>query len=386
MKNNSPRFLTTALAFIFSSLIVIQSGFAVENSECLECHGDESLSRSAEEHINKSYISLQLFVDGERFNNSVHHINDVGCTGCHSDIVTLNMDADIPHQATLAPVDCTSCHEEEGAAFLGSIHMKARRKGITMNCYACHDYHYVGHLEAASVNERGSTFCLRCHNPYQSHDWLTQKAAHFDTVECSVCHVPDARKHIHLSFYDLVSNTSLNSDEILEILAISEAEFMPRVDTNLDGRISSNEFDDLVLMLRQKTVRTIVHAELVVELEPVVHSVSKEEAVRECTLCHAPDSPFFSAVTIALSKQDGTVDHYEVDRAILAGYHTSHFSALAGTRIMLLDKIGFLMIAGAVLVVALHLSTRIATIPIRRKREMEDQDEPDKNDHSGTNV
>ena len=144
---------------------------------------------------------------------------------------------------------------------------------------------------------------------------------------------------------------------------------MPRVDRNKDGVISSEEFDDLILMLRQKTVLTTVHAELVVELEPAVHSISKEHAVRDCTKCHAADSPFFSAVYIALAKSNGKADLFVVDRAVLEGYHTSHFSALAGTRIRLLDKIGFLVLAGTGFVVSMHLLIRLATIRIRRKKE-----------------
>jgi hypothetical protein len=35
----------------------------------------------------------------------------------------------------------------------------------------------------------------------------------------------------------------------------------------------------------------------------------------------------------------------------------------------LLDKIGFLMMAGAVSLVMFHMLVRIATIPLRRKRE-----------------
>ena len=371
MKTPILPFLQFILFISLFCFMNINDSLAVENSQCMECHGDESLYRSGAEDINKSYMSMQLFVDEEKFNNSVHHTNEIACVDCHSDIEELNFDEDVPHKVDLAPATCTSCHEEQASAFISSSHMKARRKGIVMNCYACHDYHYVRHLEAASVTERGNTFCLRCHNPYQSHDWLTQKATHFDSVECSVCHAPQARRHIHLSFYDLVTNKSFSGDEILKILSIDEEEFMTKMDKNNDGSINSNEFDDLILMLRQKTVYPIVHAELVVEPEPAVHSVTKEDAVRECMQCHAPDSPFFSAVTIALSKRNGMVDHFEVDRAILEGYHTSHFSALGGTRIKLLDKIGFLMLAGAAGGAFTHLFVRLVTIPIRRKREEE---------------
>jgi predicted CXXCH cytochrome family protein len=369
MKNCTFTFLSSALFICIFFITGSNNAMAVENSQCMECHGVDGLFRSETEDINRSYISTLLFVDEDKFNHSVHHANGVVCVDCHSDIKELNYDEDVPHNKVLAPVNCKSCHEEQAEAFLSSSHMKARRKGIVMNCYACHDYHYVSYLASASVHERGNTFCLRCHNPFQSHDWLPQKAAHFDSVECSVCHAPQTRRYINLGFYDLVSTRTLTGDEILQILSIREDEFMAKMDVNKDGSINSDEFDNLMLMLRQKSVRTIVHAELVVTPEAAVHSVSKEEAVRECRQCHAPDSPFFSSVNISLSRSNGTVDRFEVDRAILEGYHTSHFSALAGTRIRLLDKIGFLMMAGAVSLVMFHMLVRIATIPLRRKRE-----------------
>ena len=306
MKNNTPPFLHPFLLLAFFCFFSpVAASLAFDNAQCLDCHGDQGLTRSGAEDINQSYISFQLHVDAEKFNRSVHHANEIACVDCHADIGELNFDQEVPHPQRLAPVDCTTCHAEQARAFISSSHMQARRKGIVMNCYACHDYHYVRHMESASVAERGNPFCFRCHNPYQSHGWLPQKGAHFALVECSVCHAPQARRHINLSFYDLVSNKALSGDDLLEILGLGEEEFMPRVDRNQDHAISSAEFDDLILMLRQKTVHTIVHAELIVELEPAVHSISKEEAVRDCGQCHAPDSPFFSAVTIALSKSNG---------------------------------------------------------------------------------
>lgn len=359
---------------IFSAFIIFPSiALAIENSECIQCHGEEGLYRSEGINLNSHNHSLQLYVDQLKFSRSVHNYNGITCVDCHSDIKELNYDEEVPHPKSLNPVACTNCHEEEGTAYLNSVHMQAQRKGITMRCYACHDYHSVTHQEASSLTERRDSMCLKCHNPSLSHDWLPQKNTHFDFVECTACHAPEVSHHIHLNLYDLVTNKFLKGTEILKTLSVEQDDFLPLLDTNHDDRLNSEEFENLVLILRQKSIHPVFHAELVAELHPAVHAISKEGAVRNCEKCHSQASPFFNAVTIILGKDDGRADHYEVDRAILEGYHISNFYALAGTRVRLLDKIGLALIAGGICVVMGHLLIRAVTIPVRRKKMTQTQ-------------
>jgi len=360
-------FLIKTICFICIFYFSFNStSYAIDNADCLTCHADEELYRTSEKSVNESHMREILYVDEVKFNNSVHNINGVTCVDCHADIASLDYNENVPHAKKLQPVLCTTCHAEEGDAFMHGVHMKARRKGITMSCSACHDYHYVTLLAGESVAERENGFCLRCHKPFQSHDWLPQKKAHLAFIECTVCHAPDAGHHVHLKFYDLVTNTFLSGNDVLKILGIGYDDFMPQVDQNKDGIINNDEIETLFLRLRQKNVHIIFHAELVEEMQPLVHHVVKEGATNDCQECHSPDSPYFKAVTIVLTKEDGTVDHYPVERAVLQGYHTSHFSALGGTRVRFLDKIGLAMILGGILVVLAHLSVRIVTIPARR--------------------
>ena len=345
---------------------------ATDNSECMECHSDEDLTREEAGDISLSRMSDQLFLDEEKFHLSVHHMNEISCVDCHADIEELNYDNDIPHAARLKAVNCTMCHEEEGEAFMESVHVKIRGKGITMQCYACHGYHYVTRLGSSSVAERENLFCLKCHNPFNSHEWLPQKKAHFAFVECTVCHAPTVPNHIHLNFYDLVTNKFFNGNQIVEALGIDFDEFMPLIDTNKDQIINSDEFDNLILILRQKNIHTVVHAELVVELEPIVHNVIKSDAVNECEKCHSADSPLFDAVTIVLTLEDGSVEHYEVEKNVLNSFSMSHFSALGGTRVKFLDKIGLAIVLGGICAAAGHLFIRLATVPLRRGKEDED--------------
>ena len=359
------------VCLVFAFCLWPITSLAVDNSECLDCHSDDGLTR---EDGGAGNANESLFVDGGRFNRSVHHLNDIGCVDCHADIEELNYDDDIPHAIQLAQVECSNCHEEETDAFASSVHMKIQSKGITMTCYACHDYHYVTHLEGASVAERENNFCAKCHNPYQGHEWLPKREEHFAFVECTVCHAPDVPRHIHLKFFDLVTNKFYQGDEILEILGIDDDQFMAVLDTNKDGTIGKDEFAILEFMLRRKNVHAIFHAELVAETEPVAHQVNRGKAERNCEKCHTAESPYFNAVTIVLPNEDGSVDHHQVDRSVLESFSLRHFYLYAGTRVKLLDMIGIIMIIGAIAGVAGHLTIRILTIPLRRKNKKETSD------------
>jgi len=343
--------------------------WAVDNSECLDCHSDESLTKESTDNILQTEITESMYVDEEKFEKSIHNMNDITCVDCHSDIEELNWDEEVPHALYLETVNCTSCHEDSGEEFKNSVHMKMRTKGITMTCYACHGYHYVQQMEGASVAERTNSICLKCHNPYQFHDWLPSGDAHFDSVECVVCHAPDVPRHINLRFYDLITNTFYDSDDLLKILGIDYDKLMPTIDKNKDEIINMNEFDDLVLMLKQKNIRPILRAELVAEIDSIAHQINRKSAQKTCEKCHASDSPYFNAVSIILTRDDGTVKRYPIEREILESYYVSHFYLLGGTRVKLLDKIGLLIIAGGACAAFGHFIIRVLTIPIRRRKK-----------------
>jgi len=334
----------------------------IDNAECMECHSDKTLTREKSEGMKED-----LYVDEFRFNYSVHNVNGVGCVNCHSDIGELDYDSEIPHGVSL-PVNCDNCHKNEGEAYQNSVHKKAGGKGITIPCYACHGYHFISHLEADSVEDRENGFCLKCHNPDKFHDWLPQKEAHFAFVECTVCHAPNAPRHVALRFFDLVQGKFLSGGELLKGLNTDYDQFMALVDQDKDNILSVDEIEDMTLLLRQKDIRGTFHGEIRVDIVPTVHHVNRGKANRECEQCHNPNSPFFEDVQICLNKEDGTIDHHQVERNVLESYYVNHFYALSGTRVRLLDKIGLALVAGGVSVVIAHLTVRIATAPVRRRR------------------
>jgi predicted CXXCH cytochrome family protein len=349
-----------SISFCFLSIPV----HAIENDECMECHSDKTLERQESEGMKED-----LYIDYNRFKYSVHNVNGVTCVDCHSDIEELNWDNEVPHSTSLAMVDCDSCHEEEGEAYLNSVHKKASGKGITIPCYACHGYHFVTHLEADSVYQRENQFCLKCHNPSNFHEWLPQKETHFAYVECAVCHAPDSPRYISLRFYDLITNKFLTTQDLLKALGTDYDTFMTKLDKDQNNIISLDELEDMVLILRQKDIRGTFHGELVMELVPTVHHINRGGANRECAQCHNPQSPFFDEVFITLYHEDGTGERHKVERRVLESYYVNHFYAIGGTRVRYLDKIGLILLAGGLSVVVGHLFARIVTAPIRRKRK-----------------
>jgi len=342
---------------------------AVDNSDCFDCHSDESLTKESTDNVLQVEITESLYVDEDRFAKSIHNLNGVACIDCHSDIEELDWNEEVPHRSYLERVLCVSCHEDAGEEFKNSVHMKMRTKGITMTCYACHGYHYVQQMEGASVAERTNSICLKCHNPNQFHEWLPSGDAHFAHVECVVCHAPDVPRHIDLRFYDLLTKKFLNGNELREIIGHDLDKILEIIDGDHNEIIDMNEFDDLYFMLKQKNIRPTLRAELVADINSIAHQINRKSAQRTCESCHASDSPYFNAVSILLTGDDTSVDRYDVDRAILASYYVSDFYLLGGTRVKLLDKIGLLIIAGGAFTALGHFIIRELTGSLRQGKK-----------------
>jgi len=343
--------------------------WAIDNSACFECHGDESLTRESSDNLLQVEITESLYVDEDQFIHSIHNRNDISCVDCHSDIEELDWNKEVPHALYLERVVCVVCHEDAGEEFKNSVHMKMRTKGITMTCYACHGYHYVQRMEGASVATRTNSICLKCHNPNLFHDWLPSGDAHFAHVECVVCHAPDVPRHIDLRLYDLLTKKFYNGDELLEVMDVDFDHVVQTIDANNDEVIDTGEFDDLSFILRQKNIRPTLRAELVADINSIAHQIHRESAQKSCESCHASESPYFNTVAIILTWDDGTVKRYSVDRAILESYYVSDFYLLGGTRVKFLDKIGVLIVIMGVCSVLGHFIVRVVTVSLRHKEE-----------------
>lgn len=116
------------LVFIFPLRFV----YPLEDSDCLECHGDEELVKETKTGEQKS-----LFVNETDFNAAVH--KDNGCISCHTDIEK------IPHAEILKTVKCSECHMDQQEIYQKSIHGQQSANGDTdvATCQDCHGIHYI---------------------------------------------------------------------------------------------------------------------------------------------------------------------------------------------------------------------------------------------------
>ena len=149
---------------------------AMENSECLDCHGDRDiLSWSAEDResnvtpggperphrLASPFPGISLHVDAALYEASVHA--DLSCTDCHADVKVL------PHTARLKAVDCSGCHTGEAAVYAKSRHVHGykRMAGIEApRCSDCHGAHAIpkSTLSSSPVYFRNiAATCTRCH-------------------------------------------------------------------------------------------------------------------------------------------------------------------------------------------------------------------------------
>ena len=130
---------------------------AQDNSDCLMCHEDESLTAT----VNGKEVSA--FVDEKAFENSVH--KDLDCVTCHEDLI----DAEFPHDEELEYVQCTDCHDDVEEELSRGPHQQlyddVNHKSSA--CITCHGLHGIqAPSEAGSpVNPINvDQLCVKCHD------------------------------------------------------------------------------------------------------------------------------------------------------------------------------------------------------------------------------
>jgi hypothetical protein len=144
-----------------------------ENSDCLMCHSDKSLTTK------RGGRTVSLFVDEKKFTGSIH--NGQPCIGCHSDLTG----KDFPHETTPKRADCGNCHSTEKALHAKSLHGKALARGdaLAPSCRECHGTHDI----MSSKDSRSPTsplkvpfLCGKCHR--EGAPVARQRAVHQDHI------------------------------------------------------------------------------------------------------------------------------------------------------------------------------------------------------------
>ncbi|PTX91593.1 cytochrome c3 family protein [Opitutus sp. ER46] len=156
------------------------------SASCLECHSDETLS------FKRGGKKISLFVDQKQAAKSVH--GSLECVDCHE-----KFDGDaIPHRTPIAPVDCTSCHDDLGKkhAFHPRLAAKDIPAGEDTSCVACHGSHGIAAAKASPFLTSGAAqrdACGKCHTEARDHFVASAHgralAAHEKSApDCLTCH------------------------------------------------------------------------------------------------------------------------------------------------------------------------------------------------------
>ena len=113
-------------------LAILPASAGLKNSDCLDCHGDNTLFKT-----NSAGKAISLFVDAAKFKLSAHGTNT--CISCHADITAKHPDDNQP----VAPVNCAVCHARQTESFNASVHGLALKAGHddAATCQDCHDSH-----------------------------------------------------------------------------------------------------------------------------------------------------------------------------------------------------------------------------------------------------
>lgn len=146
--------MLSALFVVFVFVVQMQ---AQENADCLQCHGDKSLTGL------KKGKTISVFYDEQKNKESAH--KQLACIACHKDLEG----KEFPHEEELSPVDCGLCHTKEQELHAKSLHGMAIKRGdpLAPHCKECHGMHDI--LSAKNPQSPVSPLripytCGKCHH------------------------------------------------------------------------------------------------------------------------------------------------------------------------------------------------------------------------------
>jgi cytochrome b subunit of formate dehydrogenase len=130
---------------------------AQSNDDCLTCHSDKSLTKK------RAGKTVSLYVNQSKFEASIH--GKRSCIECHADL----KGKELPHEETVKPVVCGSCHAEEQREHSASLHGRAIARGdkLAPRCIDCHGNHEIVALKdprSPVQPARIPYLCGRCHS------------------------------------------------------------------------------------------------------------------------------------------------------------------------------------------------------------------------------
>jgi formate dehydrogenase gamma subunit len=179
--------LTALFLALLWTVLAASGGEAVKNSACLECHSDQTLTKT-----NAAGKEVSLFVDAAKLAGSAHRTN--ACVACHADLSSKHPDDNVPAQ----PVNCGRCHGRQSESYGASVHGVALAQGQTgaAACADCHGAHNIlpPESEASPLHfSKLARTCGACHDQVAkdveaSVHGKAVAAGNRDAPTCTDCH------------------------------------------------------------------------------------------------------------------------------------------------------------------------------------------------------
>lgn len=388
---------------------------SAEDRACLDCHARPDLQKTL-----AGGGRLPLQVSGEAFARSVH--GKEGCEACHSglrddhdkrpaaiasrralaaslmeqcrdchgktmkqyedsvhaavvraggDKAPLCTDCHNPHTAAAGQqaggaaqaAPCGKCHEPVAQAFARSVHAQGGEEALV-----CKDCHRTHNVKAAALANHLRGECLSCHkDTAASHaQWLPNTQRHLDAVACAACHTPGAARRVNLTLYEGGAPVQEGKVGVPTFVQLSSAAGPSA--PGLEGRA-------LWSLLREFNQdgaggKMMLRGRLEVQNGAQAHQLAaKALALKDCDTCHRRGAASFQSVTVSMAGPDGRPLRQEAGRGLLTSIESvgavGGFYAIGSTRIVLLDILLLLAVAGGVALPGAHL---LAKLYFRRRR------------------
>jgi formate dehydrogenase gamma subunit len=152
-RNNYHRIAFLLFILVISGAILVPAQISLAAEECLECHGDDSLTG-----VDDLGVEYSLYLDSMVYSESVH--GELECTMCHDGI------EELPHDERLPKVSCENCHEEETEIYQWHGHLKVGESDDMPTCADCHGKHNIAESSDKRSNVNPINLprtCARCH-------------------------------------------------------------------------------------------------------------------------------------------------------------------------------------------------------------------------------
>ncbi len=163
----------TGLA-LASLALAVAAHAAPTSDDCLMCHGDRTLKRSAPRP------PTSVFVDAAAVSRSVHR--GLACVTCHTSV------RQVPHPEVLPKPRCETCHADQAAGLASGAHAQVVGRSGKAGCEGCHGVHDV-----APASRTGVQYCGSCHGDIveryrQSVHGRALARGDTDASTCQDCH------------------------------------------------------------------------------------------------------------------------------------------------------------------------------------------------------